>query len=115
MLVGAIGIGLLGAAGLITSLGVEGNNDMWSGACLKVGLVMGALWLALPSITRNEELGRASWMAVLGAIAVALIIARTKVSLKMALPQDSWVIWLVSEGGRRKSSFEGEEEAHPGR
>jgi hypothetical protein len=85
-LVGIIGLGLLGVAGLISLLGAEGNSDLWSGACLKVGLVMAALWLALPSITRSEDFGRASWITLLGALALALIVARTKVSLKIVLP-----------------------------
>ncbi len=85
-LVGAIALGLLAIAGLMWLLGLEGSQDIWRGACMKVGLVMGALWLALPSITRNGELGRASWTAVLGAIVVALIIAKTKVSLKIVIP-----------------------------
>lgn len=85
-LVGAIGLGLLAVAGLIWALGLEGSNDMWRGACMKVGIVMGALWLALPSITRNPELGRASLGVVVGAVAVALILGRTKVPLNVLIP-----------------------------
>jgi ABC-type molybdate transport system permease subunit len=85
-LVGVIGLLLLAAAGALTVAGAEGTHEMWSGACLKVGLVMAAFWLALPSITSNPELGRASWGALLGAIAVALVVARTRVPLKIVLP-----------------------------
>ena len=86
-LVGVIGLVLLAASGVLTLAGgAERTQDMWAGACLKVGLVMAAFWLALPSITSNPELGRASWAALLGAIAVALVVARTKVPMKVVLP-----------------------------
>ena len=85
-LVGAIGLLLLVAAGVLMLVGAERTQDMWAGACLKVGLVMAAFWLALPSITSNPELGRASWAALLGGIAVALVVARTKIPLKVILP-----------------------------
>ena len=45
-LVGTIACTMLVGAGLLWFLG--GSQNMWTGACLKVGLVMGALWLALP-------------------------------------------------------------------
>ena len=85
-LVGVIGLGLLAIAGLLWALGLEGSQDMWRGACLKVGLVMGALWLALPSITRNQELGRVSVGVLAGGLAVAILVARTKISLNILVP-----------------------------
>ena len=84
--VGAIGLGLLVIAGLLWASGLEGSNDMWRGACLKVGIVMAALWLALPSITRNPELGRASLGVVVGTVAVALLVGRTKIPLSVLVP-----------------------------
>jgi hypothetical protein len=85
-MVGIIGLVLLVAAGLLWGLGLEGSNPMWSGACLKVGIVMATLWLALPSLTRNEELGRASLGMIAGTIVVALLVARTKISLQVLIP-----------------------------
>ncbi len=85
-LIGAIGLGLLVVAGLLWALGLEGNSDMWRGACLKVGIVMAALWLALPSITRNPELGRASLGVVVGTVVAALLIGRTKIPLNVLVP-----------------------------
>ena len=85
-MVGVIGLVLLAASGVLTLVGADGGQDMWAGACLKVGLVMAAFWLALPSITSNPVLMRASWATLLGAIAVALVVARTRVPLKVVLP-----------------------------
>ena len=85
-MVGAIGLVLLGAAAVLTLMGSEGIQDLWAGACLKVGLVMVAFWLALPSITSNPNLGTASWATLLVAIVAALVVARTKVPLKIVVP-----------------------------
>jgi hypothetical protein len=84
-LVGAIALVLLAAAGLLTMTGAD-EQGLWSGACLKVGLVMAAFWLAHPSFTRNPELGRTSLTALVAAIAAALIIARTRAPLKIIVP-----------------------------
>ncbi len=85
-MVGVIGIVLLVAAAVLVLIGVDGTLEIWAGACLKVGLVMMAFWLALPSVTRNENLGKAS-LSTVGAVLVgALIVARTKVPLKIILP-----------------------------
>ena len=59
---------------------------MWTGACLKVGLVMAALWIALPSISRQGRLGQASWVAIVATIAVALVLTGKRVDLRLILP-----------------------------
>jgi hypothetical protein len=85
-LVGIIGVVLLGVAGGLALTGAEGSQEMWAGACLKVGLVMSAFWLALPVITKNPELGRVSLATLVVGLAIALIVARTKVPLKVVIP-----------------------------
>ena len=85
-MVGAIGLVLLAVATALTLMGAEGIQDIWAGACLKVGLVMVAFWLALPSITSNPNLGSASWGMLLVMIVLALVVARTKVPMKVVLP-----------------------------
>ena len=88
-LVGLIALGLFAIAIVLSFFGLEGSQDMWRGAALKVGLVMGALWLAFPSFTRNEELGRTSVAVVVGFVAVALLIGRTRIPLHVLIP---WVL-----------------------
>ncbi len=85
-LVGLIALGLFAIAIVLSCFGLEGSQDMWRGAALKVGLVMGALWLALPSFTRNEELGRTSLAVVVGFVVVALLIGRTRIPLNILVP-----------------------------
>ena len=75
---------MLGGAGILWYL--VGSQNMWTGACLKVGLVMAALWLALPSISRHGHWGSASGGAIAGTLALALVLAGKKVDLRLILP-----------------------------
>lgn len=99
-LVGAISLVLLAAAAILSLMDTQ---ELWAGACLKVGLVMGAFWLALPSFTRNPELGRVSLATLLGALAVALIIGRTRVPLKIVLPTLAAFVFAVRILGPRRT------------
>lgn len=99
-LVGVISLVLLAAAAILSLMDTQ---EMWAGACLKVGLVMGAFWLALPSFTRNSELGRVSLATLLGALAVALIIGRTRVPLKIVLPTLAAFVFAVRILGPRRT------------
>lgn len=104
-LVGIIALVLLLAAGLLTGFGSEGVQGLWAGACLKVGLVMGAFWLALPSITRQAEFGQASWYALLTTIGLALAVAKTRVPLSVVIPAlIAAVLFLRILGPRRSAS-----------
>ncbi|MBM4074203.1 MAG: hypothetical protein FJ267_00990 [Planctomycetes bacterium] len=103
-LVGVLSLGLMAIAGLLWLSGIEGNQEMWSGACLKVGVVLGALWLALPSLTRTQDFGTASAGAILAVIVVILMIGRTKVPLSIIIPAVmtfAFVIRLLSAASKR--------------
>ena len=102
-LVGSIALVLLIAAGILMIAGADGSQGMWAGACLKVGLVMGAFWLALPSITRHEVLGRATWGTLIVAIALALAVGRTKVPLKVVLPVAAAFFFMIRILGPRRT------------
>lgn len=58
---------------------------MWTGACLKVGLVVAALWLALPMISRRDNWGQASWLAVIGFTGLALVLIQRRVDMRLVL------------------------------
>jgi hypothetical protein len=103
-LVGIIAVVLLAGWGVMSLFESEGSLAMWAGACLKVGLVMAAFWLALPSLTRNSEFGQASWMSLIVAIGVALVVARTKVPLKIILPTLVAFVFVVRILGPRRNS-----------
>ncbi len=69
--VGLVALLLLGTAGTLLLLRPE--EQMWIGACLRVGTVMAALWLALPTLERFP------WYFVLGAaLVVGLLVSLTR-------------------------------------
>jgi hypothetical protein len=83
-LVGGIAASMLIGAGVLWY--VAGAQNMWTGACLKVGLVMGALWIALPSISRRNSWGRTSWSTVLLSLGVALVLTGKRVDMRLIIP-----------------------------
>lgn len=101
-LVGVIGLVLLIAAAVLGLLGTDRGQDLWAGACLKVGLVMSAFWLALPSLTRSEVLGRMTWGALIAAIAIALVVGRIKVPLSVVIPVALGFFLLIRVLGPRR-------------
>ena len=85
-MVGAIGLGLLLTSAALAVSGAEGTMELWAGACLKVGVVMLAFWLALPSLTRHDALGTTSVTTLMGVLVAALLVVRTRVPLYLVLP-----------------------------
>ena len=83
-LVGVLAIGCLTAAAAIwifapTTEG-EDNWDMWKGAFTRVGLLMSAFWLALPTSGREAAWANVTPMTFIGILlAIAGIAARPKV------------------------------------
>lgn len=83
-LVGGITIAMLGGAGILWLS--AGTQNIWTGACLKVGLVMGALWLALPAIARNKSFGQTSWLTIFGFMGLFLVLTGRRVDFRIILP-----------------------------
>jgi hypothetical protein len=82
-------IGILASIMLVSAGALwvfAGSQNMWTGACLKVGIVMAALWLALPTISRRGNLGQASWGAVVGFMALLVILTGKRVDFRIVLP-----------------------------
>ena len=83
-LVGMLAIGCLTAAAAIwifaqTTDG-EDNREMWRGAFTRVGLLMSAFWLALPTRDREAAWANVTPMTFFGILlAIAGIAARPKV------------------------------------
>lgn len=72
-LVGFIALAMLagGAALTITAgSGDDSQNDLWRGACVRVGLVMGAFWLALPTIQQGNRFAR---VLAIGGVGIVLL------------------------------------------
>ena len=82
-----VGIIALTCLGIALYLFVSGSNQpLWLGAFVRVGLVMSALWLALPSKNREAAWARMSPKTFAGvSIALFALIARPQI-MKFMLP-----------------------------
>lgn len=77
-MVGFIALALLagGAALSITSATDDDHQkELWRGACVRVGLVMGALWLAMPTIQQGNRFAR---VLAIGGVGIVLLSAFLK-------------------------------------
>ena len=85
MLVGLISIGcLITAAGLWFRYGDTDDDWMlWIAGFIRAGTFMGAVWLALPSKSRDAAWARISWPALIGSIVGLLVVVRRP---KMMIP-----------------------------
>ncbi|MGE3315911.1 MAG: hypothetical protein AB7O26_12430 [Planctomycetaceae bacterium] len=85
--VGVIAIALLGG-GVVLSLlptsAAEPQWELWRGACVRVGLVMAALWLALPSIQNDNPFVRTMGITVVAIILLGVFLKR--VPLRFIIP-----------------------------
>ena len=82
--IGVIAIVLLMGAAILWF--AAGSQNMWTGACLKVGLVMAALWLALPNGARQGNWGHASLGTVVGFLLLGLVLIGKRVDFRIVLP-----------------------------
>ncbi len=74
-------VGLIALICLAVAIGafVTGDlNSPWVSACLRVGLVMGALWLALPTKTRPAAWAHLSKWWLLGIAVGAVLLPRLR-------------------------------------
>ena len=83
-LIGTIAATLLLGAGILWYF--VGQQNIWTGACLKVGLVMAAFWLALPMISRRAQWGEISPGGVIGLVALALVLTGKRVDTRIVIP-----------------------------
>ncbi len=85
-LVGILAI-TCGVLGFITwGLSDPDGGNLWPGAFLRVGTVLGAMWLALPTRSREAAWARVPIWQVLGVVIALLVVVRTRVPLKLLIP-----------------------------
>lgn len=73
-LVGVLALACLGSAAVIAMVDTWENGA--SAACLRVGLVLGAFWLALPTKSREAAWANLSPWTLVGCVGLALILYR---------------------------------------
>ncbi len=84
--IGCIAIGCWLLAGLIWWAGWESQGALWQGALSRVGVVMAAFWIAMPTRTREAAWARVSWKWVLGGLVALIVIGRSRVPLRFLIP-----------------------------
>jgi hypothetical protein len=82
-LVGLIALACLGAAATIGILDTWQN--MWCAAFVRVGLLMGAFWLALPSRHREAAWANVSPYTILAALVAVFVVARWRSALPIVV------------------------------
>jgi len=58
--------------------------DFWQGVCVRVGLVLAALWLALPTLQKDNPLAKAMGGAFVGVMLMFVFLRR--VPLRIVIP-----------------------------
>ena len=81
--VGQLAVGCLVAGGTATLLGH--GESFWAGPCMRIGLLLGAVWLAFPGRTRSAVWTFQSRGVLSGLILLAIFLPRLA-KLRFALP-----------------------------
>lgn len=85
-LVGVLSLTCLATSVLMSWSGSNGSAAMWQGAFFRVGTVLAAFWLALPSRTREAAWARVPVWQVVGGLLVVLAVARSPTAAKVLIP-----------------------------
>jgi hypothetical protein len=85
-LVGILALGCVAIGGIWWIFEGSGNVGVWPGSFLRVGLIMGAFWLALPTRTREAAWARISLWNLIGGLLALLLVVRAKLPLRLLLP-----------------------------
>lgn len=82
-LIGVIALVLLFAAAVLWT--TVGSQNLWTGACVKVGLVMSTLWLAMPSGPVQGNWGQASLGSIVVLLSIGLILIGKRVDFRIVV------------------------------
>ena len=75
-MVGIITVGCFIAAGVIWWLDLEKGNRLWQAGFIRVGLLMGAFWFALPTKYREAAWANVSPWTFVGILLAVLLLPR---------------------------------------
>ncbi|WP_437202690.1 hypothetical protein [Planctomicrobium sp. SH664] len=104
LLVGLLALAALAGAVLFALFG-DAQNDFWCGSLMRVGLVLGAFWLALPTRGRAAAWAKISpWWIVGIAAALFFVVRNPRAWIPLAVASVSVlsVLRLLSGGPRRR-------------
>jgi hypothetical protein len=98
-LVGLIALGCLSAAATIGV--VDSWENLWCAAFVRVGLLMGAFWLALPSRRREAAWANVSPYTIVAALVAVFIVARWRSALPVVIGVGALALVLRPRQRRR--------------
>lgn len=101
-LVGLIALTCLGAAAAIGV--VDTWENLWCAAFMRVGLLMAAFWLALPSGRREAAWANLSPYTIVGALVAVFIVARWRSALPIVIGVGALALVLRPRQRRRPRS-----------
>lgn len=84
-LVGALSLVCAALGGLTWAISDPSGANLWPGAFLRVSVVLGAFWLALPTRYREAAWARVPIWHVAGVVIVGVVIC-TRVPLRLLIP-----------------------------
>jgi hypothetical protein len=84
-------LGVLAVACLLISVGLAiaqlgDQADKWQGAFMRVGVLLSAIWIALPSRENDPAWANVSIWNLLGGVLALVLVARLRIPLKLILP-----------------------------
>jgi hypothetical protein len=98
-LVGVIAFGCLGSA---LAIGLFDTwENMWCAAFVRVGVLMGAFWLALPSKHREAAWANVSPYTIIAALVAVFVVARWRAALPIVIGVALVALVLRPRGRRR--------------
>lgn len=86
-----LSIGLIAASCFLLALAMDyfvggSGAELWAGSLSRVGVVMCAVWIALPTLMRDTSRMRVSWQTGLGVLLAILMVVRSRAPLKVLIP-----------------------------
>lgn len=64
----------------------DSGTILWAGALSRVGVVMCAVWIAMPTLERDADQMRVSWQTAVGVLLAILMVVRSRAPLRFLIP-----------------------------
>ena len=100
-------VGVIAIVCLLTALGLwvadqTNDNTVWAGAFMRVGLLLSAFWLALPTRTREAAWVNVSPYTFIGVLLALFVVARLRFQVVPLIIVIA-ILWLILKPRRSTS------------
>jgi hypothetical protein len=90
--IGLIAASCFALAAVIQFLVGGSGAELWSGSLSRVGVVMCAVWIAMPTLARDTAQMRVSWQTGFGIFLTVLFVVRSRAPLRFLIPGAIFVV-----------------------